>query len=212
MQTENHMVKNKLLKSATSKIHVGNPAVLSGPSASLSGAIPCKSIGSAIIMVLMSLLVFAPPALPASKTLALVSRGAKANYQMEFLRLHKGAGTDSLAGGNDAIQHLYLGNDIDDDFFGVRFFEADGTTPIAHRRMICQTGKYADFIIKLNLPDAGQTKNVVLDYAATGRATESSDAALENICFYGWVRQGAKRNGWVHDQWGVENTTLVDSG
>jgi len=174
--------------------------------------ISSKATSPAIVTVLMSLVLGAHPAFSAVKTLALISKGAKTNYQMEFLRLHKGMGTDSLAGGNDAIQHLYLGNDIDDDFFGVRFFKADRTTPIVHRRMICQTANYADFILKLDLPEAGQTERIVLDYAATGRTTESSDAALENICFYGWVRQGAKRNGWLCDQWGVENTTLVDGG
>jgi len=110
------------------------------------------------------------------------------------------------------VQHLYLGNDIDDDFFGVRFYEADRTTPIVHRRMICVTGQYADFILKLDLPPAGQSKQVVLDYASTGRTTESSDATLLNIHFYGWVRQGVKRNGWLYAQWGVEPTTVIKDG
>ena len=172
----------------------------------------CKATSIISIIVLLSVVLFAFPGHSAVKILAITSHGAKTGYQMQFLRLHKGSGTDSLSGGNDALQHLYLGNDIDDDFFGVRFYEADGTTPIIHRRMICQSGQYADFILKLNLPAAGETKQIILDYVAVGRTTESSDAALENIHFYGWVRQGVKRNGWLCDQWGVENTTLVDGG
>lgn len=152
------------------------------------------------------------PAFSAVKTLALISKGAKTNYQMQFLRLHKGSGTDSVSGGNDALHHVYLGSNIDDDFFGVRFYEADGTTPIIHRRMICKSEQVADFILKVNIPAAGETKKIILDYAAVGRTTKSSDAALENIHFYGWVRQGAARNGMVHDQWGVENSTLVENG
>ncbi|MEI6781201.1 MAG: hypothetical protein WCQ21_09810, partial [Verrucomicrobiota bacterium] len=148
----------------------------------------------------------------ATRTLAITSRGAKTGYQMQFLRLHAGEGTDSVSGSNDTTQHLYLGANSDPDFFGVRFYETDGSTPIVHRRMFCVPGQYADFILKLDLPAAGQTKQVVVNYAASGRTTESSDAALENIHFYGWVRQGASRNGLLRDQWGVEMTTLAEKG
>jgi len=147
-----------------------------------------------------------------TKTLAITSRGVKTGDQMQFLRLHAGEGTDSVSGSNDTTQHLYLGAHIDPDFFGVRFYEADGRTPIVHRRMLCVPGQYADFILKLDIPAAGQTKQVVVNYAASGRNTESRDAALENILFYGWVRQGASRNGFLRDQWGVEMTTLAENG
>ena len=137
-----------------------------------------------------------------TKTVTIVSNGAKTAYQMQFIRVHKAVGTDSVSG---EVLHLYLGSaGIDDDFFGVRFYEPDGITPVVHRRMIAQSGDYADFIIKTDIPSTG-TKQIVVDYVASGRTTLSSDAALENILFYGWVRQGADRNGFLYTHWGAEN-------
>src|SRR6185369_14909055 len=149
---------------------------------------------------------------PYQKTISILSNCVKTGYQMQTLRLHKGTGVDSISGANDSMQHLYLDSHIDDDFFGVEFFESDGVTPITHRRMICQKGTSADFILKVDLPSAGQVKQIIVNFVASGRVTSSSDAALENILFYGWVRQGASRNGFLYNYWGVENTIIYDGG
>jgi len=115
------------------------------------------------------------------KTKTVISNGSKTNFQMGKLRLHKATGVDSSGGTNDSIQHIYLGNNIDDNFFCVRFYAQDGITPLKHRRLNVASGVSADFIVLIPSMPAGGQISIFIDYAISGYSTESTDETLLNI-------------------------------
>lgn len=135
------------------------------------------------------------------------SQGEITGYQLETIRIHNKADRANTieSRSSSQVRHHINITRVDDDFSAIRFVGPHGYIP--YRRINIEPGKYADFILKLDVPKKGVVMSIKVE-SALKKMTASTDEAVEEIFFDGWIRQGSAHTGELMKNWGVENTVI----